>query len=142
MAEYEDINYASWSTKEIFKELLVLRTGLDIAESEAKEARKEYDYFSMNIVPERMVDEGINNINVEGIGRISIRADMKVSTLSHLRVQLYGWLAEHGHSDLLTETINASTLKAFIREQMQEGNPIPDEFVSIHPYSRAVITKS
>lgn len=42
----------------------------------------------------------------------------------------------------LIENIHAGTLKAFIREQLKEGNHIPVDLFSIHPYPKVHIHPS
>ena len=42
----------------------------------------------------------------------------------------------------LREGVHASTLKSFVKEQLQEGKKIPFKLFSIHPYSKAVIKRS
>jgi hypothetical protein len=125
----------------LFQELNDKRQRLDDAKEVVKELQKNYDYLSMIIVPARMEEEGIDGIKIEGIGRINIRSDMRVSTLQEYRHALFEWLGEHGHGDLISETVNGSTLKAWVKEQIGLGNEIPEEFLKIHAYDRAVITK-
>jgi hypothetical protein len=47
---------------------------------------------------------------------------------------------DNGFEDLITEVVNASTLKAFIKEQLDMGNPVPDDTVIRYdPYTRASV---
>jgi len=41
----------------------------------------------------------------------------------------------------LKETVHAGTLKAFVKEQMREGNPIPMDLFNVHPYQKATLGK-
>lgn len=42
----------------------------------------------------------------------------------------------------LDEKVHPSTLKAFVREQLAAGQPIPADLFSVYPYSKAVIKRS
>ncbi len=53
------------------------------------------------------------------------------------------WFRGHDLDDMIQEVINASTLKAFIREQIREGNEIPgDDLIEFSTYTVATITKA
>lgn len=41
----------------------------------------------------------------------------------------------------LKETVHPQTLRAFVREQMQDGRPIPVDLFNVHPYNIAKLTK-
>jgi len=48
--------------------------------------------------------------------------------------------AEHeGHEVNLSETVHPQTLKAFVKEQVQDGRPLPFDLFGVHPYSRAKV---
>jgi len=117
-----------------------LRYQLDSAEETASILRKKYDWMSINYIPVRMETEGVESLKVDGVGRINIRADMWTQTLNTAALQ--SWLLEHDLEDLIVPSVNGSTFKAFLKEQLKKGNEIPDDtIVKITPYSRAVITK-
>lgn len=42
---------------------------------------------------------------------------------------------------VIKEDVHASTLKAFVKEQMASGNAIPMDLFNVHPFTKAVITK-
>lgn len=100
-----------------------------------------YDHMSINIVPKKMEDEGVEATKIEGVGRVNLRGDMWTSTQN--AELLAEWLKEHDFGDLLKEAVNGSTLKAFIKEQMgrKDGLVPPGDLVKVTPYTRAVITK-
>jgi hypothetical protein len=52
------------------------------------------------------------------------------------------WLRDCGYEGMVTETYNASSLKALFRRQMAEGVLPPDEIFSVTPFIRASIVKS
>lgn len=111
----------------------------DDLKAQAARYNRIYDKLSLNIVPERMQDEGVTNMKIDGIGRVELRPDMWISTKN--AEALKEWLIERGLEDIIVPSVNGSTLKALIKEQMKKaGGEIPDpEVVSVEPYLRAVI---
>ena len=100
---------------------------------------KIYDKLSLEIVPERMEDEGVTNMAIDGVGRVELRADMFVSTQN--ANALVQWMADNGFEDISTTSVNGSTLKALIKEQMKKKDGLvpPAEIVKVTPYLRAVV---
>jgi hypothetical protein len=117
------------------------RASKDAAEEVATAWGKIYDYISIRVTPERMTDDGITNIKVDQIGRVELRPDIWTQTLDP--VKLKGWLEEQGMGDIIVPSVNGSTLKALIREQMKKdgGSVPPADVVQVTPYTRAVIVK-
>ena len=114
----------------------------DDLEEQLKVVNAWYDVIRMEAIPTRMEDDGIENVRYEGIGRVSITADLLVSTKGGMKDPLIEWLDEHGLGDLAQKSINASTLKAFVKRRIKECKPYPEEFLNVTPISRASITKA
>jgi hypothetical protein len=142
VSEPNEEAYSNLGIKDLISLLSAARADLDDLDERKKIAKKRYDYLSQVIVPERMDAEGLKQITIEGIGRVNIRSDIYCNTPSANRELVKEWLREHDLEDIITETVNGSTLKAFVKEQMQKrGGEYPDMLLSITPYSLAVITK-
>jgi hypothetical protein len=54
--------------------------------------------------------------------------------------QLLELLEKNGHSFTNTRNVHPQTLKAFVREQLKEGLPIPTDLFSVHVKKVAEIT--
>lgn len=120
------------------KELDNVISSLDRILKDHKKAREQITDF---IVPEKMNADGISTINLKGIGRFSIRDELRVSAKGDKKQDLQVWLEENGYEELISTTINSSTLKAFVKERMVAGEDYPDEFLNIHMFERATLTK-
>jgi hypothetical protein len=114
----------------------------DDLEESLKAVNKEYDFLRISKIPEKMEDEGIDNISVNGIGRVSLTADMHVSIKAAKKTEFYEWLRDNGRGDLLQENINPSTLKATVKGLVRAGEEVPDDMLNISPFTRASITKT
>ena len=122
------------------KRLKEVRAELDEAKKCESDLRKEFDHLSIEVIPDLMAEDDVTNVTVSGVGRVSVRGDMRCNVPADKKDLLRTWLVDHGHGSLISDTVNASTLKAFIKEQIAEGKPYPDDLISVHPYSRAVLT--
>jgi hypothetical protein len=89
-----------------------------------------------------MEEDGVDRINVTGIGRVSLTADMHVSVKADLKSEFFTWLRDTGRGDLLQENINPSTLKAAVKKMFREGEEVPDTLLNVSPFTRASITRT
>lgn len=104
----------------------------------------EYDRLRLKVLPEIMMEDGIKTTVFEGVGRVQLGGDIYASIPADKREEAYKWLREKGDGDLIQETVNSSTLKAYCKEKMQtlaaNGEELPDCF-KVQPYSRVSIVK-
>lgn len=112
----------------------------ELADTLKKTVGKVYDWSRMALVPNTMEAEGLELLRIEGVGRVSLTADLNVKVLD--KEKQYQWLEEVGAGDVITETVNASTLKALLRRRMRGGEEVPSDIFEIKGFTRASITKS
>ena len=86
-----------------------------------------------------MEEMGLESARIKGVGTLSLATDAYCTTPADARLDLQEWLRAHDAGDLIQETVNASTLKAFCKEQIGKGNDIPP-MVKFTPYTYAKIT--
>lgn len=84
----------------------------------------EFELLRKSVLPKVMDDMGLTTANVEGVGRIQVGQQVSAKQLD--KAALATWLEEQGHEGMITETINSSTLSSFIRQQIANGDPIPE----------------
>lgn len=116
-----------------------------VAERVKSPLEEAYNSLRFNAVPSFMEDEGITKIGVDGVGRVNVIDDLRAEVLD--KKALNDWLIENDYEDMITSTVNAQTLTAFLRNKIKEGKtqngkdlPKPD-IVKITPFVRAQITK-
>ncbi|MBL4588281.1 hypothetical protein JKY79_02970 [Candidatus Babeliales bacterium] len=135
-----------FSTKSTFKELAlemyVLSKAIAELGSDKSALQKRYDLLRHKIVPDKLDEEEMQNITIKGIGRLGATPQLRVSVLAGNREKLQSWMCENGFEDLVQGTINSSTLKAWVKEQMEAGNEIPDDLIKIDPFMLATLTKT
>jgi len=111
-------------------------------EAELAEVNKEFDLYRMVKIPESMEALGVKNATFDGLGRVQLASDLYASTREGQKEAAMLWLRDTGYDGMITETYNASSLKALFRRMMAEGQPIPDDVFNITPFTRASIVKA
>lgn len=104
--------------------------------------QKEFDVLRKDIIPAKLDEMGLDGAPITGIGRISLRAEVYASIVKDQKDEAYAWLAEHGHGALIKDTVNASSLKAWMKEQLANGEELPEEIFNCVPYTMATLTKN
>lgn len=103
------------------------------------ELQKIYDYLSIEVIPDRMDEEDVTSMKITGVGRLQTRGDIRCTVPAKNKEALQQWLIDHNHGSMIAPTVNASSLKAFVREMMKEGKEYPEDLLKIHLYSRASV---
>ena len=123
------------------QQFIVLKSFLEEAKEKTSAIQKEFDTLRQVTIPDEMDAAGISSANFPGIGRLTLTADLFAGIQPDQQQAAYQWLVDNGHADLIKEYVHASTLKAFIKEQMETGVIFPDTIFKATPYQRASITK-
>lgn len=130
--------YGKMPLHELVEQMQQLRKTKDNAEAELSLINAYYDVIRMESIPNKMDEDGIDNVTFDGIGRVGLTSDMFVSVTD--KPGLYDWLQDNGFGDLIQPVVNSSTLKAFIKNRIKAGKDVPEEFVKYTPFTRASIT--
>lgn len=134
--------YDGMSLVELVHAMATLQNRKEAMEDQLKLINKEYDFLRITKIPATMDDDGVDRINVTGVGRVSLTADMHVSIKAEQKAAFHEWLRDNGRGDLLQENINPSTLKAAVKGMFKNGEEIPEALLNVSPFTRASITKS
>ncbi len=130
------------SFKELALEMYTLKSRIDALGKEKSALQHDFDLLRHKIVPDKLEEEDMQNITVKGIGRLGATPQLRVSVLAENREKLQSWMCENGFEDLVGSTINSSTLKGWVKEQMTAGNEIPEDLIKIDPFMMATLTKT
>lgn len=123
------------------QQFLALKTQLECAKDVVTALQKDFDTLRRITIPDEMEAAGISSANFPGIGRLTVTADLFASIRPDQQLAAYDWLEQHGHGDLINAYVHPSTLKAWLKEQMQAGEEFPEELFEATPYQRASVTK-
>jgi len=131
-----------WSIQDLAQAFVDVKAKLESMKSAQKLVQADYDMLRKVVIPDKMEALDIETITLSGLGRLSLRAEMYVGIKAGLKDAALEWLTSNGHGSLIQDNINAQTLKAFIKEQISLGEPIPDSLFNISPFQMATLTKS
>lgn len=112
---------------------------LATADTIKKELQKAHDFLAYSYIPGVMEEMGVENIRVVGVGTLYLSSDVRVSIPADHKQQAYDWLRDTNRASLIQQTVNASTLKAAVKQWMRKGESVPDDLFKVTPYTVARI---
>lgn len=115
--------------KDKIERLAELRDVKSQLQEELSKVQQEIDVLTAEINEEMLIN-GINSINVEGVGTVFLSSRLYASCRQDNMPKLQRWLKEIGQEGLLRPYVSSQTLSAFVRERMDKGEPIP-EFINV-----------
>lgn len=138
------------TSKFTYNQLVAMMLELQSQHAQAKAASAAaWDHvcaLTRTIIPERMDNDQIQNITVilpDGSKKQLLVIDqVSVKTPPENKGALWEWLREHDAEALITETVNSSTLAAYVRQQMAAGDEYPIDLCDVSSYSTASLRKA
>lgn len=126
--------------KTLVQAMADVRADKEAKENVLKDINAHYDVLRFDLIPTQMDDDGVDGVTYEGIGRVSVTGDVRVKVKD--KDGLYSWLKKSKMGDIISNTVNTSTLGALIRKRMKAGKSIPGtDVLEVTPIQRASITK-
>ena len=110
------------------------------AKAKASDAYQWLEILRLVVIPNKMEQENLENVTTEH-GRVHLVSDLFASIPAPNREAAHQWLQEKGLGELIKPTVNASSLKAAIKELMKEGEEIPEDIFKVTPITRAQLTR-
>lgn len=85
-----------------------------------------HDRCSREYIPDALRKAGVKTVTIENLGRVTVAHRYSCSIIN--KDAGYKWLEDNGHGDLITQTVNSSTLAAFAKNLIvEEGKELPEE---------------
>ena len=126
---------------ELANKLRGLKDLKEAQEADLKDTNMAIEAITKVLLPQKMDEQGIQNVKIDGVGRVSLRGEVYASILAENRELAYDWLRNTGRAALITNTVNPSTLKAAAKEWLKNGEEIP-ELIKITPATVATLTRT
>ncbi len=107
--------------------LRVLKDSKEDLENQLKVINKEARELQERVIPRLMEDGEIEKLTVEKAGTVYIKQELYVSMTKAEgeEAPFYDWARTHA-PDLIVEYIHPARLKAWAKETLEEGKPLPD----------------
>lgn len=126
------------------KSFVVLRRLKDKVEQFETAFQTVFDRYQKEIIPELFEAEGVTSLPLAEGFRVGISNKFYASIKKDQRDAAWKWLRKHGLSELITETVNSSSLSAAIKHEVEENNlePPEDLFTTAYvPNTSVTVTK-
>lgn len=82
-------------------------------------------------LPEAFEAEGIKTLNMADGSRITITQSVRASVVGGKKDEAFEYLRANDLGDLITESLNASTLSAFVKTQLEKNISMPDDLFNV-----------
>ncbi len=105
-------------------EMLELKRELEHLEDTKKPLQARYDELRKKLLPDAMTAAGISNFKLSSGGTVYISNKISASVREDDRQNFYAWLRDNGHAGLITPNVHPSTLTAWVKEQIENGNAV------------------
>lgn len=135
-SETDLVSLEKMSMVDLGRTMGIVREELDRAASIKTMFEHQYDTLK-RMLPKKMESEGVERFTVDGRG-IAVRVEVYASIPADKREEAYLWLRKNGLGSVITNTVNGSTLKAMVKEQVSLGHTLPDDLfkVTMEPQAR------
>ena len=104
--------------------------------SQASELNKQMKEV---VIPAKFDEAGTTSITVNGY-RFTKSETIRASIKN--KIAGYDWLRNNDLEDIITETVNASTLSATARTLMEEGRELPEDHFNVYILANTSVTKA
>lgn len=101
------------------------------------------EHLRFTVLPDLFTQNSVKSVTTLNGYRIAIdMSDISVSVPAENKGMAYEWLTDNGYGDIITSTINSSTLKATIKGMLRENMPVPEDVFKISPYVKLSVTRA
>jgi hypothetical protein len=121
-------------------EMRKLQADKEAAEETVKNINAQLDALRLRVIPEMMMSMEVKTATFPGIGRVQLAGDLHCSTVAGQKEAAMQWLRDCGYDDMISESYNATSMKALVRRLMEQGAEIP-ACLNVLPFTRASIVK-
>ena len=112
-----------------------LKDGMDALKEETVKLNKQLQYLGGKLIPEQMETEGVDKVRVPELSR-SFYPLVKYSASVLDKDKAFQYLRDHEAESLISETVNSSSLAAYLKDRMlNEGIDPPDDVFNFNPYT-------
>jgi len=101
------------------------------------------NHHQMKVLPDLFVQASTTKTSTLNGYTVSYSQDYSISIPKDARDSAYGWLEQNGLGDIITTTVNSSTLKATIKELNNQNKPMPPEdLIKVTPIPKYSVVRS
>jgi deoxyribodipyrimidine photolyase len=103
---------------ELTKKFSEIKAEHEELENKLKEAATKWSEIETELLS-AMIEEGVNSVDIDGLGRFSLRTRNYLSVNSANKERFFEYLKETGNDHLLKLDVNPRTLTAFLNDHLE-----------------------
>lgn len=110
-----------------------------------EEALKPFDTLYLRVkdaeLPQAFDMAGVPSVSIDEGFRVGVAHSIRAAVKGGMKEQAIKWLRDNDLADIVSETINASTLSAVARTLGEENRELDSEYFNVHVMPTTSITK-
>ncbi len=122
-----------------FVNLRDIKDAMDVVQ---KKLSALYEEWKTIKVPEKFENSGVPHINLDEGARVGISNKVFASLKKDQKEAAYEWLRQNKLEDLITETVNTSTLSAVAKGLAEDNMELPPELFNVAVVANTSVTRS
>lgn len=131
-------------TEKVHDQLRFLRHVRDITETLSdykSQLQKHLDRLRQEVIPTTFKENNITSLTVDGF-RYVISHNWRASIKGDRKGDAYKWLRDNDLGELITETVNASTLSAQAKKMTEDGMELDPDLFTVNIVPNTSITQA
>lgn len=127
---------------EISRVYAAVRLAVDRADEVLAPLYKNHNQMRDLHVPAIFDRDKVSTINLDEGFRITVAHNVRAAIRAGKKEEAYAWLHENGLGDLITNTVNASTLSATAKTLGEENRELNGELFNVHVLPTTSFTRT
>lgn len=140
IAELSKVEVSALSVNEAVRHLKAVRDLKDAVAELAKSIGAVAESLNQEKIPTLFKETGTTSTTVDGY-RYTMSNSVKASIMKDKRDDAFQWLRDNELGELITETVNASTLSAQARILADEGMELDPDLFNVYVQPNMSVTK-
>lgn len=125
------------------KAFVVLHRLKDKMDAAQKVFTAVFEEYKNTVLPEMLEAEGVTSLPLAEGFRVGVNHRWAASIREGMKDQAYQWLREHKLDDIITSTINSSTLSATAKSLSEDDNiDLPDDLFNVAIIPNTSVTRT
>lgn len=122
---------------------VVLHRAVERLEADLKIVNELYERYKTKVVPETFEHDGVTSIPLAEGFRVGASSTLRASIKKDMKEDAYAHLISIGQGDIITSTVNASTLSATAKELLEEKNiELPEKLFNVAYMPNTSVTQT
>ena len=114
---------------------------INAKEEVLKAIKAKFEHVRVILIPKKLEEEGLKNFRLASGRGITTSTDLYVSVLADDKPSFLQWLRDAGQGGIIKEDVAPQTLKAFIKDRINNAEDYPGELVKVTPVTKAKFFK-